>query len=472
MYQGKIIKIAAGSLAEELGLVIGDKILEINNIKLHDIIDVSFAFADEAIDMLVEHEDGEQEMLSFDKDYDEELGVEFQSAVFNGIRRCANHCYFCFVDQVAPNMRDSLYIKDDDYRMSFLYGNFVTLTNMGEADFHRIGQYHLSPLFVSIQATNPELRAQMLRCKRAAMLGSQLDRLQEADVEFHGQVVLCPGLNDGPELERTIRDITARQPHAKSLAIVPVGLTKFRGKDCYPLRVFNAAEAAQVIDQVRPWQEKMRQETGTTFIYLGDEFYFLAHRPLPPAEEYDGFPQLSNGIGLARNFLEEWRKKQEESPAAEKIEPLYLEVVSGTSVADMMQELADSIDLPGLHVRVIGVENKFFGPSVNVSGLLTGQDIIAALQQETVESDGKHGIILPECALRTGENVFLDDYTLQDVARAFPGVRIETVQGGADFYQALAHWQDYHSACLAEAEFMWQSNAAYTKPARRKEETG
>ena len=213
MYLGKIIRIQPESLAEELGLAVGDKVLEVNGQKLRDIIDLSFSFADEEIDLLIEHEDGEQEMISFDKDYDEELGAEFESAVFDGIRKCANNCCFCFVNMTAPNMRESLSVKDDDYRMSFLYGNFITMTNMVEADFRRIEQFHLSPLFVSVQAMNPALRAEMLRCKRAADIAGQLDRLEAAGADYHTQVVLCAGLNDGAELERTIRELSERRPH-------------------------------------------------------------------------------------------------------------------------------------------------------------------------------------------------------------------------------------------------------------------
>lgn len=463
MYLGKIISIAKGSLAEELELVVGDKVMEINGQKLRDIIDLSFAFADEEIDMLIEHADGEQEMLSFEKDYDEELGAEFESAVFDGIRNCGNHCYFCFVDQVAPHMRDSLSVKDDDYRMSFLYGNFVTMTNMAEPDFKRIEQYHLSPLFISVQTMNPELRAQMLRSPRAAEIASQLDRLQQADVEYHSQIVLCPGLNDGADLDHTIAEILARQPYAQSLAIVPVGLTRFR-EGCYPLQMFDRDGAQRVIDQVSKWQQQQREKTGRTFVYLGDEFYFLAGQELPPAEAYDGFPQLDNGIGLARNFMEEWERAA--SKAKAYAEPVYLDVISGASVAPMLQKMADSLAIPNLFVRVISVENDFFGHSVNVSGLLTGQDIVAALKR----MPGKRmGILLPECALRTGENIFLDDYTLADLQEEFAGVRIETVLGGADYRQALTHWETYRGARTEEAAYMWQSNAAYTKPGRKEE---
>ena len=457
---GKIIRVEDGSLAKELGLVPGDKILSVNGTQLHDIIELSFAFADEEIDLLIEHEDGEREILSFEKDYDEELGAEFESAVFDGIRRCANHCYFCFVDQVAPRMRDSLHIKDDDYRMSFLYGNFITMTNLGRADFKRIEQYHLSPLFISVQTVNPELRAQMLRSPRAAKIAEQLDSLQDAGISYHAQVVLCPGLNDGEELDRTIADLMERQPHAQSLAIVPVGLTKFR-EGCYPLRPFDKEGAIEVIEQVRPWQEKARRRIGRTFAYLGDEFYFLAGQPLPPADAYDGFPQLDNGIGLARNFLEDWKRacdEDEQIPAGD-MPACRLLAISGTSIAPLLRQLAESLNLPHLHVEVIGAENQYFGTSVNVSGLLTGRDIMKNLQR----AGDFDGILLPECALRSGENLFLDDMTLGELQEKFPSSRIVTVQGGKDFYRALAHWQDYCSTRGKETTYMWQSNAAYTK---------
>ena len=443
-YPGIILRVYPGSLAEELELVPGDKILEINGQGLRDIIDLSFAMADEEIDMLVEHADGEQEMISFEKEIDEELGVEFESAVFDGIRNCANHCYFCFVDMIAPNMRQSLSIKDDDYRLSFLYGNFVTMTNMGPNDFRRIKQFHLSPLFVSVQCMNPELRAQMLRCPGAAKIAEQLDHLEEAGADYHTQVVLCAGLNDGAELERTIREVVARRPHALSLAIVPVGITKYR-TDPFPLHQFDAEGAARVIDE--KWQKKIQQEEGRTFIYLGDEFYFLAGRPVPPTSFYDGFPQLDNGIGLTRNFINDWDK---ESDAHKEIasyeEPVYLDVVTGTAVAPVMQELAKKAEdaHANLHVRIVPVENEHFGTTVNVSGLLTAHDI-------------------PEPALRSGEDIFLDDVSPSSMREAFPESRIEPVQTGADYYRALMDWPHYAKRRAGETAYMWQSNAGYTK---------
>ena len=458
MYPGIILRVLEGSIAEELGLVPGDKILAVNDMPLRDIIDFSFAMADEEIELLVEHANGEQELIAFDKDYDEDFGVEFEHAVFDGIRPCANHCYFCFVDMIAPDMRHSLSVKDDDYRLSFLYGNFVTLTNMGAADFSRIERYHLSPLYVSVQCTNPVLRAEMLRYKGAADILGQLAKLEAAGADYHTQVVLCYGLNDGEELERTIRDITARRPHALSLAIVPVGLTKHRS-DPFPLVQFDREGAAHVIDQVEAWQERMRAEEGRTFIYLGDEFYFLAGREVPSAEMYDGFPQLDNGIGLTRNFIEEWVKAG--AAMDEEDDEARIAVVSGTAVAPVMEQLARELDPDARRIHVLPVVNEHFGATVNVSGLLTGHDIMQALNALTHEVDG---VLIPASALREGEDVFLDDMSLDAMRESFPSVRIEPVATGRDYREALAAWGAYHRE-RPSGGYTWQSNAGYTKSA-------
>ena len=457
-YPGIILRVLEGSIAEELELVPGDKILSVNDMPLRDIIDFSFAMADEEIELLVEHAHGEQELIAFDKDYDEEFGVEFERAVFDGIRACANHCYFCFVDMIAPDMRHSLSVKDDDYRLSFLYGNFVTLTNMGAADFSRIERYHLSPLYVSVQCTNPVLRAEMLRYKGASDILGQLAKLEQAGADYHTQVVLCYGLNDGEELERTIRDITARRPHALSLAIVPVGLTKHRS-DPFPLVQFDREGAARVIDQVEAWQERMRVEEGRTFIYLGDEFYFLAGREVPPTEMYDGFPQLDNGIGLTRNFIEEWVKAG--VAMDEEDDEARIAVVSGTAVAPVMEQLARELDPDARRIHVLPVVNEHFGATVNVSGLLTGHDIMQALQSLTHTVDG---VLIPASALREGEDVFLDDMSLDAMRASFPSVRIEPVATGRDYREALAAWGAYHRE-RPSGGYTWQSNAGYTKPA-------
>lgn len=418
-----ISKIETGSLADELELKVGDKILKVNGKTPLDIIDLSFLMAEEEIELLIEHADGEREVIAFEKDVDEELGAEFESAVFDGVRRCKNHCVFCFVDMIAPNMRKTLSIKDDDYRLSFLFGNFITLTNLTAKDFRRIKKYHLSPLFVSIHAMNPELRAKILRTPLGAKINSQLDELERAGVEYHTQVVLCKDLNDDAELDFTIAEILKRRPHAQSLAIVPVGVTKYR-RDKFLLNQFDKNSAAKVIEQVELWQQKTRAEFGRTFIYLGDEFYLLAEKELPPVEFYDDFPQIENGIGMTRNFMEEFYSLKANSYKL----TAKIDVVSGTSFAKILKNLV--ADNP--NVRILPVENKFFGSKVNVSGLLTGGDIIAALK------GGERDLILiPATALKAGEEIFLDDVTLDELRKIFAPAQVLPVHDGVEFRKIL-----------------------------------
>lgn len=453
---GKITKIYNDSLAEELGLVIGDKIIAINNFNLRDIIDFSFQFADENIDLLIEHEDGEREIISFEKDYDEELGVEFESAV-DKILPCKNNCIFCFVNMTAPNARKSLHIKDDDYRLSFLYGNFITLTNMTDEDYKRIKNFHLSPLFVSIQTINPELRAKMLRTPRAANILNELDKLEKAGAYYHTQIVLCNEINDGEELERTVRELSKRE-NVLSIAVVPVGITKYR-RDSFPLKQFDKISAKNVIEKMQIWQEKFRKEREETFLYLGDEFYILADVELPPENHYDGFPQLENGIGLTRNFIEEFNYELANFKGKIPYKNKYnIDVVCGTSAAKFLEELADKIMQlnENLTVRILPVKNDFFGEKVNVSGLLTGQDILKTLKN----FDGKRdGIIIPATALRTGEDVFLDDYSLEDLRKEFPNVKIRPAKTGSEFFEALVDFKNYEYNEEIKTEKL--SNAGY-----------
>lgn len=421
-----ITKIEAGSLAEELELAAGDKILQVNGRAPLDIIDLSFQLAEEEIELLIEHADGQREIVAFEKDVDEELGAEFESAVFDGVRRCKNHCVFCFVDMIAPNMRRTLSIKDDDYRLSFLFGNFITLTNLTAKDFRRIKKFHLSPLFVSVHSMNPELRAKMLRTPRAANINAQLDELERAGVEYHTQVVLCKDLNDGAELDFTITEILKRRPHAQSLAIVPVGVTRYR-RDKFPLNQFDKDSAAKVIAQVELFQQKIRAESGRTFVYLGDEFYFLAERDFPPVEHYDDFPQIENGIGMTRNFIEEFNFLKAISYKLKA----KIDVICGTSIAKVFKRLTD--DLP--NVRIIPVANKFFGERVNVSGLLTGGDIIDALK---AAGGSRDKILIPATALKAGEEIFLDDVTLDDLRKIFAPAQILPIHDGAEFMKVVS----------------------------------
>ena len=327
---------------------------------------------------------------------------------------------------IAPNMRKTLSIKDDDYRLSFLFGNFITLTNLTAKDFKRIKKYHLSPLFVSVHAMNPELRAKMLRTPLGAKIQTQLDELEKAGVEYHTQVVLCKNLNDGAELDYTIAEILKRRPHALSLAIVPVGVTKHR-RDKFPLQQFDKESAAKVIEQVEKWQKKIREQSGRTFIYLGDEFYLLAEKDLPPVEFYDDFPQIENGIGMTRNFIEELGNRDWGLGRNLKID-----VVSGTSFAKVLKNLVDSPN-----VRIIPVENKFFGSKVNVSGLLTGNDIINAIRNEELGIRNVDLILIPATALKAGEEIFLDDVTLDDLRKIFAPAKVLPIHDGFEFRKIL-----------------------------------
>ena len=456
-YSGIIAGIHKESIAEEIGLEIGDKIVEINGQKLKDIIDLSFAMAEEEIELLIEKQDGAQEIIEFDKEYDEELGVEFESAVFDGIRRCGNKCWFCFVDQIAPGMRPSLSVKDDDYRMSFLYGNFVTLTNIREEDFARIHRLHLSPLFVSVHTTDGELRKKMLNNKRADQIMSQLQRLCDMEVEFHSQIVLCPGINDGKILEKTIEDLMSMQPMALTLAIVPVGLTRYRDQ-CYSLRKFTKEEAGNVIDQVAKWQKKNIAKSGKSFVYLGDEFYFIAGRPLPSYEHYDMFPQLENGIGITRNFIAEWEESVNNICNPYK-QPIYLDIVCGKSAGKILQSMVDELQIKNLFVRIVVVENRFFGEDITVTGLLTGQDILEKLK--TI--GGKRtGVIIPGTALRSGEQIFLDDVYLCDLEKEL-ATHIKVAYDGAELKDLLCNWYDEPEVMKDELTYTWQSNCAYSK---------
>ncbi len=458
-HNGKIIKVNKGSLAEELGLQAGDMLVAVNDQELTDIIDLSFAFASEEIELLIEHADGQQELIEFEKDYDEELGAEFESAVFNGIRHCGNKCCFCFVDQIAPGMRSSLSVKDDDYRMSFLYGNFITMTNMGTKDFERIRRLHLSPLYLSIHTIDPKLRAEMMNCKRAGEILNQLDILDSMDIKYHTQIVLCPNINDGVELEKTIDGIGSRIPNALSIAIVPVGLTKYR-EHCFPLTMFKPNEALAVIKQTEKWQNYFRKKIKNSFVYLSDEFYLAADYPFPESRYYDGFPQLDNGIGLSRNFIDEWQSqlKTDDKKMHSYENELHLTVICGQSAGKVLQPLLDNINIKNLYIHLLPVENDFFGHSVTVTGLLTGQDILKALNSQNDLCDG---VILPSSTLRTGEDVFLDDYSLQYIKDNYKK-EIKTAAGAEMLYKLLTSWYCINDERETDL-YTWQSNAAYTK---------
>ncbi len=431
MAAGAVISaVQPNSKAARAGLAAGDRLVRVNGGTVRDLIDLSFALAEERVVLEVVKPSGETVQLRIRKKLDESMGFEFESAVFDRVRTCANKCLFCFVDQMPAGLRDTLYVKDDDYRLSFLYGNFVTLTNLTQDDFERIRRFHLSPLYVSVHTTDAELRQRMLGIPRAGEIMRQLQQFVEAGIEFHTQVVLCPGYNDGEYLTRTIRELAGLGPEVLSLAIVPVGLTRFR-QYCHPLRTFTSAEAGAIVDEITGCQTTFRAKSGCSFVYLSDEFYLRAGREVPAEEIYDGYPQLENGIGLVRNFLAEWEEAggcaQLSDALAEAEKPTL--VVSGTAFAPILADLLKSLPT----VRVEAVVNEFFGPAVNVSGLLTGRDIAAHVRSLGVSLQR---IILPATMLRKNERIFLDGMTVEELQQELEAP-VSIVSGAAGLHECL-----------------------------------
>lgn len=433
-YHGIISAVVENSLAAELGLHPGDRLVAVNGQAVQDIIDLSFALSDEYVEIQIEKANGEQEVYEIEKEYNEDLGLEFESAVFDKVRQCANRCVFCFVDQMPPGMRESLYVKDDDYRLSFLYGNFVTLSNLTPHDKKRMRQLHLSPLYVSVHTTDGNLRSKMLNNKRAANIMAELRQLVKEGIEFHAQIVLCPGINDGKILEKTISDLYELHPAVLSLAIVPVGITRYREK-LHPLRVFTPEEARQIITMIGTWQHRCRAERDTGFVYLADEFYLGAGEPIPVSDRYDGFPQLENGVGLIRSFLDEWASESKSSVGYH--EPKCLAIICGTSAAKVFTLLLEEIAIPNLIVKLIPIENRFFGPHITVTGLLTGNDI---LQQLELVKNELNGVIIPGIALRKGESVFLDGIKPSDMEETLQ-IPVRIAYFAQDLLHLLKEWR-------------------------------
>ena len=295
-----IIKmVQPGSIAEELEIEPGDELISINDQKIEDVFDYHYLVNDDYLTVLIRKTNGEEWELEIEKDYEEDLGIEFDNGLMDEYRSCRNNCIFCFIDQMPPGMRETLYFKDDDSRLSFLQGNYVTLTNMSDHDIDRIIKYHLGPINISFQTTNPQLRCKMLHNRFAGDIFPKVQRLYEAGIEMNGQIVLCKGVNDGEELERSIRDLSRYLPHLRSVSIVPVGLSKYRD-GLYPLEPFTKEDAQNVLERVHRWQKKLYAEYGLHFIHCSDEWYILAEQSMPPEEQYDGYLQLENGVGMLR----------------------------------------------------------------------------------------------------------------------------------------------------------------------------
>ena len=428
-----IIKsVEEGSIVWEMGIEPGDSLLQINGSIIEDVFDYHYYTNDEELLILIQKENGEEWELEIEKDYDEDLGIEFEQGLMDEYRSCRNKCMFCFIDQMPKGMRDTLYFKDDDSRLSFLQGNYITLTNMSDHDIQRIVDYHLEPINVSIHTTNPELRCKMLHNRFAGDALKKIQILYDGGITMNGQIVLCKGINDGEELERSIRDMTKWLPNLQSVSVVPVGLTKFRD-GLYPLEPFTKEDAKEVLGIIHKWQKKIYEEYGIHFIHAGDEWYLLAEEELPEEERYDGYLQLENGVGMLRLLLNEFEEAYE--PLAGDGREIHLSMATGKLAYPYLKEMLERLKAkyPNLNVNLFEIRNDFFGERITVAGLITGQDLIAQLKGQ----DLGDALLLPCSMLRSGEEVFLDDVTVTELSDALQ-VPIDIVKSsGQDFIEAV-----------------------------------
>lgn len=433
-FEHKIRTVLPGSIAEELELEPGDVLLAVNDHEIEDVFDYHYYTNEEYLTVLVRKPDGEEWELEIEKEFEEDLGIEFESSLMDDYRSCRNHCIFCFIDQMPPGMRETLYFKDDDSRLSFLQGNYVTLTNMSDHDIDRIIHYHLGPINISFQTTNPDLRCKMLHNRFAGDVFPKIRRLADAGIELNGQIVLCRDINDGAELERSISDMTSYLPALRSVSVVPVGLSKYR-EGLYPLKPFDAQSAGEVIDLIESWQKKIYPQYGVHFVHASDEWYLLAGRPLPEKDRYDGYLQLENGVGMLRLLKEEVEETLAEVNPDGETPKRRVSIATGRLAGPFLKELGKQIETvyQNVTLQIFEIRNDFFGKSITVSGLITGQDLIAQLKDQDLGDE----LLLPTNMIRSGERVFLDDLTIEDAEEAL-GIPIRIVEsGGRDLVCAV-----------------------------------
>ncbi len=428
----RIRKVRPGSIGEELELVPGDWLLSINSQEIEDIFDYQFLVQDEYLEVQIEKASGEEWELEIEKEPDEDLGLEFENGLMDAYRSCRNKCIFCFIDQMPKGMRETLYFKDDDSRLSFLQGNYITLTNMSDRDIERIIRYHLAPVNISFHTTNPELRCKMLHNRFAGEALLKAKRLFEAGIEMNGQIVLCKGVNDGEELERTMGDLEHLIPSLQSISVVPAGLTKYR-EGLYPLEPYEKEEAKEVLEKLHKWQKYFFEKYGTHFVHASDEWYLLAEEPLPEEERYDDYIQLENGVGMLRLFINQVRQ----ALGLLTGDDAYREVsiATGLLAAPILRQLCEEIKekFPRLCVHLYPIRNDFFGERITVSGLLTGGDILNQLRGKPLGSR----LLLPCNVLRSGEDYFLDDVKMADLEKELQVPVYITKQEGKDFVKGI-----------------------------------
>ena len=414
----KINAVIPESIAEELGFEPGDAIASINGMKPRDLIDYQFLCADEYLELEVIDTQGKLHQVEIEKDYDEDLGLSFENALFDGLIQCNNHCPFCFIDQQPPGKRESLYFKDDDYRLSFLYGSYLTLTNLNQKEWQRIEQMRLSPLYVSVHATEPDLRIRLLKNQRAGQLLEQLNWFKERRLQIHAQVVVCPGINDGIHLERTLLDLAkfhqGEVPAVISAAVVPVGLTRFRPAEDELIPV-NQEKALEVIKQVQALQVKFQKKFKSHFAWLADEWFLIAQSELPPESHYEDYPQIGNGVGSIRQFIKHFLNLAEELLPQKIDQPKQFTWVVGNAVEKAFEPLVKQLNqVENLTITLAPLRSDYWGQEITVTGLLTGQDLIDSLQNQ----DLGQGILLPSLMLKHDDTKFLDDLTITDVSQS------------------------------------------------------
>ncbi len=432
MHEHIIKSVLPGSIAWELEVEPGDRLVSIDGNEIGDVFDYHYYVNDEYLTILIRKPDGVEWELEIEKDEDEDLGIEFEQGLMDEYRSCRNKCIFCFIDQMPPGMRDTLYFKDDDSRLSFLQGNYVTLTNMSIRDIERIARYHLEPINISFHTTNPELRCRMLNNRFAGEALRKVDMLYESGIRMNGQIVLCKGINDGEELERSIRDMSRYIPCLESVSVVPVGLTRFR-EGLYPLEPFTKEDAKEVLGTIHRWQDRLYREKGTHFIHGGDEWYMLAGEELPEEERYDGYLQLENGVGMLRLLWDEFEEAFSELAGDDRMRKVS--VATGKLAYPFIREFAERLEekFPRTKIYVYRIENRFFGELITVSGLITGQDLKEQLKGRPLGDK----LLLPCNMFRSGEDVFLDDVTLTELAETLQ-VRTDIVKSsGRDFIEAI-----------------------------------
>ena len=422
-----ISSVAPGSIAQEMGIEPGDRLLEVNGKSPEDVFDYRYLMNEEEILVLIRKVNGEEWELEIEKEYEDDLGIEFENGLMDDYRSCRNKCIFCFIDQLPKGMRSTLYFKDDDSRLSFLQGNYLTLTNMSEHDIDRIIQYKLSPINISFQTMNPELRCKMLHNRFAGEIFDKVKRLKDAGIIMNGQIVLCRGVNDGAE-----RELTAYMPQLESVSVVPVGLTRYRD-GLYPLEPFTKEDACEVLDLIHGWQEKLYKEWGNHFIHAGDEWYILAERPIPEEKTYDGYLQLENGVGMVRLLEEEVVQTLAGMTGDDR--KIHRTIATGELAAPFLRKHVESVrkKYPNVDIQVLAIKNEFFGGKITVAGLITGTDLISQLKGK----DLGDRLLLTNHMLKSGEPVFLDDVTVDDVQNALQ-IKVSIVESsGADFVSSL-----------------------------------